>query len=321
MKPSDIDVVMPIYNAERYLELAVRSLLQQTYPNFRIVCIDDGSTDGSSDILAALAREDSRVAVFRQENKGLVGALNAGLSQCTAPLVARMDADDIAMPERFRLQREFLNSHSDVVAVGAAILELDSDGEALGVDQFGSTHEAIERDMLRTKTGMAHPTVMMRREVVDSLGGYRLKYEWIEDLDLWLRMAEVGRLANLPEVLLCYRQHGSSGTWSVGQKRRERLVALMEEAHQRRGLQLPSSLVERCMARRSPSGPNKWARKASRNGQWGVALKHLARQWSAAPLSLLTWRITVEATLRSATYRLRGADNTLPEVPEIKRAA
>ncbi|WP_160168128.1 glycosyltransferase [Rhodopirellula sallentina] len=312
---------MPIYNAENYLELAIRSILQQTYPHFRMVCVDDGSTDASSEILTSFAKEDPRVTVHRQENQGLVGALNAGLARCTAPLIARMDADDIAMPQRFFLQREFLARHDDVVAVGTAILELDSDGAALGVDSFGISHEAIEADMLRMKTGMAHPTVMMRREVVEKLGGYRPQYEWIEDLDLWLRMSEIGKLANLPQVLLCYRQHGSSGTWSVGRKRRERLLSLMQESYRRRGIRLPNAIVQRCLASRSPSGPNKWARKASRNGQWDVALKHLLRQWKASPLSVLTWRMSLEAAVRTAVHRFQGTRQDMPEVPEIKRAA
>jgi len=320
MPTPKIDVVMPVYNAESYLGDAVRSILHQSFTDFRLICVDDGSTDRSSEILRKLADEDARLKILQQENQGLVGALNKGLSACTAPLIARMDADDLSMPERFARQVDFLEHNPEVLAVGTSILEIDSEGAPLAVQHFSSEHEEIDAGMLQIRTGMAHPTVMMRRESVQSLGGYRAEFEWVEDLDLWLRMAEQGRLANLPEVLLCYRQHASSGSWSVGQVRRQRTIALMEEAYARRGLTLPDGLLERCKAKRSPSGPGKWARKASKQGQWSVACKHLRRQWQQAPWSLLTWRITAEVVLRSAASRLFKGKSKLPKVPCYHKA-
>ncbi len=315
MSTPKIDVVMPVYNAEAYVGDAVRSILHQSFADFRLLCVDDGSTDRSGKILQELAAEDPRIEIIHQENHGLVGALNNGLSACTAPLVARMDADDISMPERFARQVDFLGHNADVVAVGTSILEIDSDGAPLAVQHFSSEHEEIDAGMLQIRTGMAHPTVMMRREAVQAVGGYRAEYEWVEDLDLWLRLAEQGRLANLPEVLLCYRQHASSGSWSVGRIRRQRTIALMEATYARRGLSLPERLLERCRAHRSPSGPGKWARKASKQGQWSVACKHLRRQWCESPLSLLTWRMTLEVAARSTISRLSKGKSTLPEVP------
>ena len=314
-----IDVVMPIYNAEHFVEQAVRSILSQTMSDFRLVCIDDGSVDGTAKILSDLANQDSRIEIIRQNNQGLVGALNVGLAHCRAPLIARMDADDIAMPERFELQSRFLQSYPEVVAVGTAILELDSDGEVLGVSRLANDHFSIDQNMLRMKTGMAHPTVMMRREVVVAVGGYRPEYEWIEDLDLWLRMAEVGRLANLPDVLLCYRQHTSSGSWSVGQVRRDRTLSLMNDVYRRRQLNFPIELARKCQATRSPSGPNKWARKASQNGQWEVAVKHLRRQWQSQPTSLLTMRISAEVVVRLIASAVQRERPHIPEVPRYSK--
>jgi glycosyltransferase involved in cell wall biosynthesis len=321
MSTPKIDVVMPVYNAEAYVGDAVRSILHQRFSNLRLICVDDGSTDRSREILRKLAANDERLEIIRQENRGVVRALNRGLSVCTAPLIARMDADDISMPERFARQVEFLEQNPNVLAVGTSILEMDSEGAPLGVQHFASDHEEIDSGMLRIRTGMAHPTVMMRRQAVQALSGYRVEFEWVEDLDLWLRMAEQGRLANLPEVLLCYRQHASSISWSVGRVRRERTIALMEEAYARRGLTLPVGLIERCRANRSPCGPGKWARKASRHGQWGVACKHLRRQWKQAPWSLLTWRTTLEVAARSTLGRLLKSESKLPKVPCYHEAA
>jgi len=321
MSTPQIDVVMPVYNAEAFVAEAVISILRQSFSDFRLICIDDGSTDRSSEILDGLAADDDRLQIVRQENQGLVGALNAGLSVCTAPLIARMDADDIAMPDRFALQVRYLEAHSDVIAVGTAILEMDSDTDPLGIERFATDHEHIDGAMLRLKTGMAHPSVMMRREAVQSAGGYRVDFEWVEDIDLWLRMAETGRLANLPEVLLCYRQHTSSGTWSVGRSRRERTLALIEEAYARRGLAFPDELAKKCGKTRSSGGPAKWARKAARQGQWNVANKHLRRQWKDSPVSLLTWRMTLEVAFRSAVTRLIKGRPEFPEIPRYRDAA
>ena len=225
------------------------------------------------------------------------------------------------MPDRFALQVRFLDAHPDVVAVGTAILEMDSDTDPLGIERFATEHEQIDECMLRLKTGMAHPSVMMRREAVQSLGGYRVDFEWVEDIDLWLRMADSGRLANLPDVLLCYRQHTSSGTWSVGQSRRERMLAMIEEAYARRGLDIPDALVRQCGKSRSSGGPAKWARKAARQGQWTVAAKHLRRQWKDSPLSVLTWRMSLEIAFRSAAHRLFKSQPQFPEIPRFRDAA
>lgn len=320
MSTPQVDVVMPVYNAEAYVAEAVVSILRQSFSDFRLVCIDDGSTDRSSDILDRLASHDPRLTIIRQKNEGLVGALNVGLSVCTAELIARMDADDIAMPDRFASQVKYLEAHPEVIAVGTAILEMDSDTDPLGIERFATEHEQIDDAMLRLKTGMAHPSVMMRREVVQSLGGYRVDFEWVEDIDLWLRMAETGRLANLPEVLLCYRQHTSSGTWSVGQSRRERMLTLIKETYARRGLDLPDELVRQCGKRRSYGGPAKWARKAARQGQWTVAAKHMRRQWQGSPLSVLTWRMSLEVAFRLAVHRLFKGQPQVPEIPRFRDA-
>ena len=321
MATPQIDVVMAVYNAEAYVAEAVTSILRQSFEDFRLVCIDDGSTDRSSEILQRLAEGDSRVQVIRQENQGVVGAANVGLAACTAPLIARMDADDIAMPDRFAKQVEFLNAHPEVIAVGTAILEMDSDSDPLGIERFATDHEQIDRSMLRLKTGMAQPSVMMRREAVQSLGGYRVEFEWVEDMDLWLRLAEIGRLANLSDVLLCYRQHTSSVTWIGGQPRRERLLALIKEAYVRRGMDFPEELARQCSRTRSSGGPAKWARKAARQGQWTVATKHMRRQWKDSPLSVLTWRMSLEVAFRLTVHRLFKGRTQFPEIPRFHDAA
>lgn len=316
-----IDVVMSVYNAERYLAEAVDSILCQSFRDFRLICVDDGSTDRSADILARFAAEDSRVEVIHQTNRGVVGAANAGVAACTAPLIARMDADDIAMPDRFAKQLQFLDAHPDVVAVGTGILEIDSTAGPLSVVHYPTTHDEIDKGNLVLRTAIANPTSMIRREALLSVGGYREEFAWVEDLDLWLRLAEIGNLANVPEILLCYRQHAASGTWKGGETRNDRLARLLKETYARRALGSPEHLIRRCHKQRSPAGPLKWAKKAAKQGQWQVACKHLRTQWSSTPLSLRTWSTTAEVAVRSAAACLLGKRSVFPAIPNYRKAA
>jgi glycosyltransferase involved in cell wall biosynthesis len=321
MTNPEIDVVMTVYNSETYVTAAVNSILAQTYSRLRLICVDDGSTDNSSRILASLARRDQRVHVVTQKNQGIVGAANTGISLCTAPLIARIDHDDIALPQRFEKQVAYLQKHPEVVAVGTGILEIDADGDALGVTTVPVDHDDIERLLLNLGMGMANPSVMMRTDAVKSIGGYRSEFELVDDMDLWLRLAEIGRLANLPDILQCYRQYATNSTWSAGSERSERILASLRQAYERRGRALPDQIVKRCLCRRSAAGPMKWARKASRQGLWRIAAKHTRKQWADAPLSLVTWRMTLEVLARSAASALTNRQEHIPDVPFQNEAA
>lgn len=320
MPTEPIDVVMPVYNAERYLVGAVSSILSQTYRKFRLICIDDGSTDQSADILHDLAAQDSRLVVIHQSNQGITSALNRGLAICNAPLIARMDADDIAMPTRFQQQVDYLQVHPEVVAVGSAILEVDADNDPLAVQTFASSHDQITSGLLQVKTGLAHPAAMIRRQALELAGGYNKDFEGVEDVDLWFRLAQVGQLANLPNILLCYRQHAASICWAKNPARNQKLVRLLEREYKRRGIELPQALVKRCLESRSNVSPMKWARRAARNGQWKAAIKHFRSQWRTLPFSPLTWRMSAEVAIRLAMNACTGRRTQLPDVPDCRLA-
>ncbi|WP_162006662.1 glycosyltransferase family 2 protein [Roseimaritima sediminicola] len=309
-----ISVVMPIYNAQSHLRQALASILAQDFEDFEVVAVNDGSTDDSGGILQQFAARDRRVRVIEQRNRGLVGALNRGLEESRGRLLARMDADDVAMPERFGKQVRFLQQHPAVLAVGTAIMNMDCDGDRLNVQILPTEAPAIDDQLMHRRTGLAHPSVMMRREAVEAVGGYRAEFEWIEDHDLWLRLSERGPLANLPDVLLCYRQHLKSCSWNNSVLRTRRINAVMRTAYQRRGLALPPHLVLDETRPRSAGGPHKWMRAATRSGQWSTAAKHTLAQWRQRPLSPLTLRSTIEAAARSLlTIVYRPAP--LPAVP------
>jgi len=206
MAPPLISVLLPVRDAAPYLAEALDSLARQTLGDYEIIAIDDGSTDGSRDILARHAAADARIAVHAQAAEGLVSTLNRGLALSRGAYLARMDADDVAWPERFTAQAAFLADHPAVALVGGAIQEIDAAGRP-GVVRREPTEPAAIRALLPTRNCIAHPTVMARRAALVAAGGYRAAFVAAEDYDLWLRLSEVASLANLPAVVLSHRLH------------------------------------------------------------------------------------------------------------------
>lgn len=208
MSPA-VSVVMPVYNGSRYLTEALESIRRQSFADFEIVVIDDGSTDDSPRILAEFAKSDRRCRVITQENRGLVAALNRGIEAAQGSLIARMDADDVAESRRFALQVEYLGANLDVAALGSSITIIDDEGRDVGLRSYqcGRANVALA---IQDHCALAHPSVMMRRSAVIAAGGYREAFRHAEDYDLWLRLAERHALDNIPVPLLRYRQHGAS---------------------------------------------------------------------------------------------------------------
>lgn len=284
-----VSVVLPVYNAEAYLESAVRSVLDQTFQDFEVLLMDDGSSDGSLGILQAFARQDSRCIVHTRENRGLVATLNEGIGYARGELIARMDADDLCLPERFERQVAFLDQNPDCVALGTSAWLIDAEGDRIAERFLPRTHGEIDQAHLRGEGGaIYHPAVMIRASSVRSVGGYRQEYRHAEDFDLFLRMAEIGTLANLPEVLFCYRIHLTS----VGIAQR---AAQVESTR----LALADTWLRRGLAGDPPRPEAPAASTASpvlgvcrRLGWWAyqggtpkVAWKYVRKIWSLEPWS------------------------------------
>lgn len=200
---------MPVRNAAESVEVAVGSLLAQTFSDFEVVAVDDGSTDSTPAAIEKLAARDRRVRLLRSPGRGIVAALNAGLSAARGPLIARMDADDASHPERFARQVAWLEQHPDLGVVGS-LVAFGGDaqaraGYALHVDWLNQVVTAEQIRLHRfIEAPLAHPSVLFRRELVDCHGGYRDGL-FPEDYELWLRWLEAGvRMAKVPEVLLTW---------------------------------------------------------------------------------------------------------------------
>ena len=194
-----VSVLLSVYNGGARIAAAVDSVLGQTAGDLELIVIDDGSTDATPERLARV--HDPRVRVVRQARTGLTRALNRALALARAPLVARLDADDTAAPERLERQRAFLERAPEVGLLGTAARELDERGRLVRLVQPPADDAALRRGLIR-RNPFVHSSVMLRRELLDKAGGYDEAYPVAQDYDLWMRLAALTRLANLTEPLV-----------------------------------------------------------------------------------------------------------------------
>lgn len=305
-KPPLVSVLLPVYNAADYVEQAVRSILAQTLRDFELIVIDDGSTDQSGAILTELARQDARIRLVRRPNTGIVGALNEALALARADLVARMDADDIAWPARLHKQAAYLAQHPECVAVGSAILVIDPLGDPIKEPTQALSHEEIDAQLLSGYGwALVHPAAMMRRQAVLAIGGYRTQYNKVEDLDLFLRLAEQGRLANLPDVLLSFRQHFTSTCVQFSDTQSRLKLDVVKEAYQRRGIPLPEPFSLPKEVRLTGCAQHlSWAMFALRRGRAEQALRHIGAAIRTAPRSRQEALATTEELIHAVKAML-----------------
>ena len=203
-KPS-VSVLLPVFNAEHFLKEAINSVLEQTYRDFELIIIDDGSRDGSSAIIKSF--HDRRI-IFRghDKNMGIVSTLNEGLNLSRGKYIVRMDADDISLPSRIMMQVRFMETHPKVGICGTWI-------EVFGANQYiwspPVSHDEIKVKLF-AESALAHPSVCIRRDILQKYSlSYDPTFQYVEDYHLWVKMSRVTKLANIPRVLLKYRIHPS----------------------------------------------------------------------------------------------------------------
>ena len=228
-----VSVLIPVYNAARFLDAAITSVRTQTRSDFELIVVDDGSTDDSPQIALRHAAEDQRLRVLTLPHAGVATALNHGLAAARCRLVARMDADDEALPRRLERQVAAMQARPNLAALGSAMATMNESGDIIGVAHATDDPAAI-RDALLHANCLMHPTVMLRRDLVLAAGGYRPIYTAAEDYDLWLRLSEHYELSNLPDVLLRYRGHGNQATGRRWILQRLEVLAAQHAARLRR---------------------------------------------------------------------------------------
>jgi len=232
-----VSVLMPVFNGEKYLGVAVESILAQTYPDFELVILDDGSTDGSLRMLRQFHRRDPRIRIISREHRGFDETANQLIGLARGEYVALMAQDDIALPERLALQVAFLRNHPEVLCVGGSFELIDEEGRYLTVLRQPETDRDIQRLNLAGRNSIHSACVMSRREPLLALGGFDPNFYPSEDLDLWLRLGEIGKLANLREPVLRYRIHSESISAQTQSQMHAAARRACERAWQRRGVQ------------------------------------------------------------------------------------
>ena len=254
MSSPSVSVCMPVYNTERYVAEAVESILAQTFGDFEFIIVDDGSTDGSRAILERYAERDDRIRLISRPNTGIGGARNEALRLAKGELIAVMDSDDVALPERFEVQLAYLREHPEVVCLGSKV----------------------------------QCSMMMRREAVLAVKGYDPELNSAEDLDLVLRLSERGKLVNLPQALQKYRWHDQSisakkQAWQLDRARLAVLRACKRRGIERRGVSI---------APYRPTDRRSRFEHAVRFGWTGYMRgdREVAQVYAAKALRLIPWR-------------------------------
>jgi len=217
-KKPTISVIITVYNSEKYISEAVQSILDQTYDNFELIIIDDGSTDNSLDILTDFARTDKRIRLISRENKGIVVSSNEGVSLAQGKYIARMDSDDISVTDRFEKQLNFLIANPSVVAASGWYQYMDEKGRKLTTIKMPLDNESIQKSCMEGVPALCHGAVMIRQSALKEICGYDSAFKKAtEDLDLFLRLGEVGELGNISDTILKVRLHSQS----IGARKRQ----------------------------------------------------------------------------------------------------
>ncbi len=209
--PPKVSVIVASYNGEKFVAETIHSILGQTFRDFELVVVDDGSTDGSRAILRDLATGDPRMRVVEKENEGLIATLNRAIAESRGAYIARIDHDDLMRPQRLERQAAFLDVNPDVVGVGCLLQSMREDGTYVGKPRV--RHERLRHAPSAfppRQQWLYGPTPMIRADALRKIGGYRAQFVASEDRDLCWRLGELGRLDRLPEVLVDHRFHSSN---------------------------------------------------------------------------------------------------------------
>lgn len=290
-----VTVLIPAYNAGTFLRPAVDSILSQTFTDFECLVIDDGSTDGAVSALSGVTDPRLRIEL-NPRNLGLIATLNRGLELARAPLLARMDADDLAMPTRLQLQVSEFQARPELALLGTCATMIDAHGREFGLIDVVQSRQDIVKGILRHNV-FVHPSVMMRTNIVRSLGGYSESAPQAEDYALWLRFALEYEVGNLPDRLMQYRVHsGQISQRKMAEQRR--MVQMLQRdawaAYLQAGLvstdmEAPSTgFWAQLSAKPGTLGSDylRWARLYREMGDRKATIKTALNGLKAAPLSL-----------------------------------
>ncbi|QDV82991.1 glycosyltransferase family 2 protein [Stieleria magnilauensis] len=225
-----VSVVMGVYNGASQLTATVESILDQTFEDFELILVDDGSTDGASEMLREFAMQDRRIVLLHQPNAGLTCALIKGCDHARGEFIARQDVGDRSLSRRLEKQVDYLDRHPDVVAVGAGCRRIGPAGEFLGETIRNASPEQITNALLDAGQGISHMVATYRSDAYRAVGGYRQEFRFAQDTDLWHRLITVGKLGEVPEILFEWGID-VDGISSTNHDRQSQLAMLARESY------------------------------------------------------------------------------------------
>jgi len=298
---------MSVHNGERYLREAIDSILSQTHENLEFIIVDDGSTDGTADIIRSYS--DVRIRNARnQQNLGLTKSLNKGIALAHGEYIARQDADDVSEPDRLERQLDVIEADRDLVLLGTWSRDIDEHGRVVGHFDLPLDHESMLGNALNGMTPVRHPSILVRRSALEKIGGYADEFPFAQDLDLILRIAEVGRVGNIRDRLLRYRVHEYSITTAQGNTQVSCAREICNRARQLRGM---PDLEKSFQPHRLIQSPAEqlhsvtWiASWAAENGYNRTAFAYLVKAFYMAPLNKAVWRAAAKFVLPIRIVRM-----------------
>ncbi len=221
-----ISIVVSVYNADKTITNMIDSVLNQTYKNFELILINDGSTDNSLNIIKQYYKEDSRIVIIDKENSGLTKSLNIGLKKAQGKYIARLDADDVWLPSKLQKQVAFLEDNIEYALLGTAYNEIDDNGKVIYNKQrtrrLFSYADIIGN--IEKLNPFFHSSVLFRRELLETIGFYNEKFQYTQDYEYWIRIVSKNKAANLPEILAS-RRYGENMI-SISKEKEQRLYAI-----------------------------------------------------------------------------------------------
>lgn len=318
--PVVVSVVMSVYNDQACVSQAIKSILSQTFSEFELIIIDDGSTDNSA--IEVMKFSDLRIRFFQQPNSGLAQALNFGITVANGKYIARQDSDDFSAPTRLEQQIKFLDTHPEIGLVGCNAVLIDEDGQILANTNYPTDNATLQAMLLDENSAnpLNHGTVVFSRILALSVGGYRKEFSQSQDLDLWLRMAEKLEIANLPEPAYFWRLRRQSVNVQGWNNQRDlgRLARLC--ARQRQSGQPEPELSLLSTRRNTISKINMLLRKVETESEYnfrialllfnqnsmGESRSYLKKVMHRSPFHLYTWLIWILSLIpkrpRNALY-------------------
>ncbi len=297
-----VSILLPVFNGANYIEKAIESILTQSYRNLELIIIDDGSTDSTLEIITKIQERDPRIIFSSRDNRGLIATLNEMIPLAKGEYIARMDADDISYPERIASQVKFLEQHQEVVCVGGCISIIDHKGRLLTDLDLPKEDEEIQKMLLEGVVSICQGTVMLRKAQLLQVGGYDPTMDAAEDLDLWLRLGEVGKLANLPLPLLKYRYHTASLCHNSMAAHQVNARRACERAWKRRTIEGRFTATEQWRPGSSPASVHQYMLKygwwAFNSCQRKTAVIYGLKAIQALPTQLESWKLLACALLK-----------------------